>query len=102
MVKFVPLPPTIYMENAKGTTNFIIKVLHINITMDILDNTLTTWLRYIYIYIYIYILQKWHINLSCNCVLIKIIFFLEYIFDAYVVKFALNIKTLILYCEWAK
>ena len=52
MVKFVPLPPTIYMENAKGTTNFIIKVLHINITMDILDNTLTTWLRYIYIYIY--------------------------------------------------
>ena len=52
MVKFVPLPPTIYMENAKGTTNFIIKVLHINITMDILDNTLTKWLRYIYIYIY--------------------------------------------------
>ena len=51
MVKFVPLPPTIFfIENAKGTTNFIIKVLHINITMDILDNTLTTWLRYIYIY----------------------------------------------------
>ena len=34
--------PQFFMENAKGTINFIIKVLHINITMDILDNTLTT------------------------------------------------------------
>ena len=44
MIKFDPLPPTFFffMENAKGITNFIIKVLHINITMDILDNTLTT------------------------------------------------------------
>ena len=28
--------PKFFMENAKGTTNFIIKVLHINLTMDIL------------------------------------------------------------------
>ena len=34
--------PQIFMEKTKGTTNFFIKVLHINTTMDILDNTLTT------------------------------------------------------------
>ena len=80
--------PQFFMENAKGTTNFIIKVLYNNI-------------RYIYIYIYIYYKNEtsiYHITVFG----LKQFCFPRYIFDVYVVNFALNIKSLILYCVWAK